>query len=371
MLSSCIHLIRWVRFRVVVLVLLLMPIGASASGLFGNFNQIYGTPMPSIRSVTGRAADTTDAIDTGMLLTWRNIDENTYVTFSRYLSGWGCTIDNVQVVGDVMSCTIVGQNCIVIMEYDHSDGIISILYPEGTREEDQAIVNTSDSDALPHLDELFAVYIPDLSAAGGLALSQQTDCIGSTIISYNNVSLDMYSKLSTALGGTGCILTDFSVQRSTLTATVTLGNSTLTVVYNYNTQMMQLIYSPSVVIVSDASAITAGEYILPHLETLWAQSVPDISNVMMRVADITEVTDPYITQTWINFSAADYASLNQYLLDTGCTLVDYSLGENYVIFNMSKNSELFVIIYDRANKAVIQRTNSTTAMERTIFIDAP
>ena len=349
-----------------IAVLAVSPLCAAAGGLLGDFDDLFGQPMPSPRYVLNRNADSVTENEDGMLMNWENTGENDYLAFSRYLGANGCTLLSWQTADTSVTCLISGNGEEMTVRYDQANSVLSVFYPAGTREEDQAGRRSAPpgSGILPTQKEAFLCHMPDLAAAAGKTAAKTSKTNnGGTVLTYTDVTENDYNSLSRALYAAGCSLEGYSLSGSSLTASVKKEEGEMSLVYDYTRQTLQLTYNASVYV--DPDAVPGGtQGLLPSLDSLWKHAAPDLSNLMHRAADTTSVSDGTITETWNSFGDDRYPALSDYLEQAGCNLNGYTTEGKTVLFQLEKNGVELTVQYDRQNGKLTYSRTKDIAVEK-------
>ena len=127
---------RFGLILVSVLLCLAMVSSAFASGLLPTIGDVYGEDMPSLRKIVLRDPDATETLDDGgKAVTFNNVTEAEFDSFSTYLSEFGCTLAGYSVDGTMMTASVEKNGHTFTFTYDYADGTAVLSYPSDTNEE--------------------------------------------------------------------------------------------------------------------------------------------------------------------------------------------------------------------------------------------
>ena len=134
-----------IRLVLVSILLVIAVVGSAiaAGGLLPTVSEIRtDSEMPSMRKILLRDPDAIETLaDGGTTVTFNNVTEDEFNSFSTYLSEFGCTLADYSVDGTVMTASVEKNGYTFTFTYDYADGTAVLSYPSDTNEETIDIVD--------------------------------------------------------------------------------------------------------------------------------------------------------------------------------------------------------------------------------------
>lgn len=207
-------MIRKVKLCLVIMLMVVMFVTASAEGLFPEMNEMFGTAMPSVGLAIGRAADEQTDTDIGFQEIYRNFTEDEYLAFGQYLAGIGASVKEYTSDGSIMSATISVRDSEMVFSYDLATNTGIAVYPTGTRAETELEVFDR-GDSILLITTVVVQEMPRISTA--LAREASSSEIlenGSLQETYLDFSETDYNTFSQFLQKTGCELENYNTDEN-------------------------------------------------------------------------------------------------------------------------------------------------------------
>jgi len=121
------------------------------------------------------------------------------------------------------------------------------------------------------------------------------------------------------------------------------------------------------IVLQFSSVANAGTF--PNSSELFGVFMPNIAYAINRDADNEEVSENGITQTFLNFTDADYVALNKYLSNDYSANVS-SVEGNIATLSINQGDASVVFIYDRDKKVATMTYPQGTRIETTTTSDS-
>ena len=347
-------------FVFLVIMLLIVSI-AQASGLFPSMNQMFGIAMPSLGGAISRLPTETISTDDGQIEIYHDFSPDEYLAFGRYLAGTDASILECSIVDGSATIRIHARGAEMSLRYDWKHATAEIIYPSGTRPESEIATVKNTSSILPPLGGVMP-SVRSVVHHGPDSVTQNGD--GTTEV-YLSFSDSEYLQLSEYFGQTGAEIKDSSIENGILAGTIYLDGYTFNLNYNWNSKAISIHYPAGTWPEKEKwHPLTSNAPIFPALSDI-GKELPHLSQALKRPADGTSVLPNGSTQeTYLNFTAGDYNAFSQYLLDSDCTVSNYSTDESgKIIINLANKSGAFSFTYDavRSQALVTYPSNSRVA----------
>ena len=355
-----------------LLAFLLLP-SALASGLLPSSGDMFGAYMPSIEFALGVRPASDQTADGVRTQYYKDFSDESYLDFSRYLAAWGCLAENVRRDGYVLSLDIVKDGARISFTFDRAKQEALTVYPANTRPETSASYEAQTAQALPQLESVYGVKLPNPSAvfgtkgsSGSLGFKDFRVNIGTrripvyydeerfdwTTYAFSGVSESDYALFGAYLGEEGMSLESERILYNAsgyayLYSDLKKEGATLNVCYSVKLRQLVVRYSPDSYPDTEVGRYAfGGESVLPDSSLICAV-MPSLSATLLRRPDSrTALADGSARLEYQNVSESDFDAFNIYLAEYGCELKDYALNDKTLSATLTKDGESFSLVYD-------------------------
>jgi len=338
-----------------LVIAIMMTSFSMAEGFFPSTNELFGQAMPSLSSTLNRQADEVKEVDGGQQVIFRNISAEDYIAFSAYLGKLDCTAENVAIEDGVLTADITMDGGKFIFAYDDQEGVATLFYPNGTREEDAAHEGQGKGEALPDYLRNFGVGLPSMGPVVDREPTTKKEP-GFLQFHYADVSEAEYDDFSRYLKACGCTLADFSVASGVAAAELKQGNVSFHFEYDSNTHVATIEY-PAFSFVEDGPFEEADRVgLLPPADEAFGVLLPRIALATGLKSEELVQTEEGLEETYQNFTEEEYARFSVYLQERGCSVIDYGTDAKGVLtIDLEKSGVPFSLIYDRIRNTAVMR----------------
>ena len=311
---------------------------------------VAGSILPSAEFVLNREPDSRETDDNGTTLTWADVEDYEYNTFSMYLGEAGAELKDSKQEAGVLNAEIALGEFSFRVVFNWKDQVLNTFYPAGTVPETTRRSAGSGSRFLEIKDSLISWDMLRLSEALGYEpVSVMQMDIGDweeTYKNLNGIGCDDITEYYINCLGDGLSIETFNIGDSTnITLYIKTDSSTeeISITLNQDQQEIVAIYP------RDAFTDQKAKSVLPAIET-FGRELPRLSVALERNPSKTELSqDESLTETYFDFSPEDYNTFSQYLLQTGCTLDEYHTEDDgTIVIQLSSSGQTFIFRYNPA-----------------------
>lgn len=212
----------------------------------------------------------------------------------------------------------------------------------------------------PSMNQLFGTAMPSV----GLALGRTADAAGEDggerVERYDAFTLDDYAAFGAYLAGAGAVAEDAEVTDSAVTVTLTVRGASMRFVYDWDARTATAVYPAGTRPETEREAVEKRASILPPVGGV----MPSAQFAVNRAPDSETADGTGITQTWADFTDADYAAFSAYLAQTGAALTRSSAEAGVLTAVIGLNARSFTFTYDWHTKTAAVCYPEGTSPER-------
>lgn len=340
--------------RVVCLVfslILLLQIQAYSSSFFPTTDELFGQVMPAISSAIGQPPSTVDAVDDGILETYNDFIDRNYQQFGRYCAGIGCKVSDWNTENGILTMELSKGKGSITFQYDRQQSIATVFYPATTRiEETMDTTYTETESSFPEINVAFGVGLPSMKAVFQRKPDKENHLEdGSTELVFEGITVSDYDDMGRYWSTYNAEAATNSTEFGVLHSVILVDSHEIVIDYGIDTHTLVLKY-PEMFYYEDKlfnGTTKKLQSILPDTETAFGVVLPRIATVLWRYADSREEKqDGGYIETYSDFSEEDYNSFSQYLLEQGCSVIDYNTIGSILTIDLEKDGSRFTFSYD-------------------------
>ena len=340
----------------VILVLLLLLSGMAAmaaGGLFPSADELFGVTMPDIRFALNRAPDSIETTEEGELLTCRDFTAADYDVFGRYAAAEGLELERSDVLDGVLTAELAKDGKSIRFQYNYGERAASLLYPDGVRREQakSTLEISKKTSILPDIILTFGTAVPDLSEVLKNHPKPRTvEADGHDEMQYDGISIRDYDEVNAYLTGIGCKSESWRIEGGVLIADLRSGNGGFALRYDPSGNVIAIV-CPELYYLRqyNAEQADADLLILPDVNDAFGAMLPRVSTAILRYPDQTSTAeDGSLTETYQNFTEAEYTAFSGYLQTSGCTVGSYYVDPTgALVIPLELKGSGFTFIYDQ------------------------
>ena len=205
------------------------------------------------------------------------------------------------------------------------------------------LVGTASAEGLfPSMNQLFGTAMPSVGMALGRIADETADTGRGKEEKYYDFTYDDYTAFGAYLAGAGAVLKDTVMTDSAIATTLSVRSASMEFAYDWSSQTATAVYPSGTRPETEKEVVEAKASILPPVGGI----MPSAQFAVGRKPDKEDTGENGITQTWNNFTDADYNSFSTYLAQTGATL-NQSIAEDGIMnAEISLNASSFTFTYD-------------------------
>ena len=194
----------------------------------------------------------------------------------------------------------------------------------------------------PSMNQLFGTAMPSVGAALGRAADETAESGRGKEETYRGFTYDDYTAFGAYLAGAGAALKDIAVTENTITAELSVRGASMEFTYDWSSQKAAVLYPSGTRPETEKEAVEAKASILPPVGGI----LPSAQFAAGRKPDREDNGENGITQTWNNFTDADYSAFSAYLAQAGAALKQSSAEGGILTAEISLNARSFTFTYD-------------------------
>ena len=223
------------------------------------------------------------------------------------------------------------------------------------------VVTTAGSEGIfPSMNQLFGTAMPSIGVALGRSADETADTARGKEETYHGFSYDDYTAFGAYLAGAGAALKETSVTDGAITASLSVRGATMEFSYDWNSQTASAVYPSGTRPETEKEEVETKASILPPVGGI----MPSAQFAIGRNPDHEEAGGSGITQTWSNFTDADYSAFSTYLAQAGATLAQSSADAGILTAEISLYSSSFTLTYNWHTKTASVFYPKGTSPER-------
>lgn len=211
----------------------------------------------------------------------------------------------------------------------------------------------------PDADEMFGVSMPSVGLAIGREASEQSDTDAGYQENYTGFSMADYLTFGQYLAGAGAKIEDYKIDGSSITATITASDSSMTFSYDWAEQTATVLYPAGARAETELGTTEPGDSILPPIGGI----LPSAEFAIGRKPDEQVTDDGKQIQKWNKFSNEDYIAFSAYLGEAGAELKDSTINAGVLNAEIGLNGFSFSFVYDWNNQTAQSIYPDSTAPE--------
>ena len=196
---------------------------------------VYGVTMPTMKTVTGKKAASTEKLSNGSeVQTYNNVYQADYEAFGSYCAQCDCALAEMSVSGNVVTCKIEKQYASFTLEYDIVKLTAVLTYPMiAVLESKTGVADATVESILPNLDEIYGYALPNAAAVLERAPDMEIPAKDGTVTQlFNDFTDEDYSAFSKYLSSSGCTVSSYSVSGNVMTINLEKNGSAFTFEYD-------------------------------------------------------------------------------------------------------------------------------------------
>lgn len=194
----------------------------------------------------------------------------------------------------------------------------------------------------PDADEMFGVSLPSVGLAIGKAASEQSDTDAGYQETYTGFSMADYFTVGQYLAGVGAKIVDYKIDGSSIIATITARDSSMTFSYDWAEQIAIVLYPAGSRAETELQTTEPDESILPPIGGI----MPSAEFAIGRKPDEQVMDDGKQILNWNEFRDEDYAAFSAYLGEAGAELKDSAINAGVLNAEIGLNGFAFSFVYD-------------------------